>query len=140
MHQLIEAILDRFRTDSRLYDACDGNFTFDRAKQEDLDNYITFHIISNVPDEVFDYTRRMEVTRIQFSLFSKSSSAAQINEMFSALTKCYDRAMLVFRAGDYETIMMSREMGYLFKTTDNYWQYVCDFIVQIQPVTTTTSP
>jgi hypothetical protein len=104
-----------------------------------LENYIVFFISTTV-DEEFVYSRRLEVARIQFSLFSKSPSTEHVNEMYEALTKVFDRGTLTFRAGDYNCVTIGREMSELVKEEDGYWHYIITYIAMVQPVTTTTAP
>ena len=140
MKELFESILDKFKEDVELYNMLEGRMYVDRAPQEDAPEYTAIHLIDLIPDQEFEYGRRLEVARVQFSIRSQSSDSSRVLEMFKAITEVYDRAVLTFRAQNYDCVMMSREMAILVKEPNNYWNYAVDYIVTLQPVTTTTAP
>ena len=139
MRELFESILDKFKQDVELYNLLDGHMYVDRAPQKDMPEYVALHLIDLIPDQEFEYGRRLEIARVQFSIRSQSSDSTRVMEMFKAITAVYDRAVLLFRAQNYRSVMMSREMAILVKEPDNFWNYAVDYVVTLQPVTTTTS-
>ena len=140
MIELFESILDLFRQDVELSNLLDGHMYADRAPQKSMSEFVTIHLIDIIPDEEYEYGRRLEVARVQFSIRSQSSSSARMMEIFKALTEVYDRATLTFRAQNYKSVSMSREMGVLVKEPDNFWHYAVDYVCILQPQTTTTGP
>ena len=135
--------MDEFRADLPLYNAVSGRMYAGRAPQEDFDKYIVFYLISDILDEEFAYARRIEVARIQFSIFCKSTKVSDIGDIYEKLIAVYDRATLTFTIGDWKSVEMSREMSHLIREEDDYWMYTVDYIVMTQPsgsTTTTTCP
>jgi len=140
MQQLSQAILDKCRRGSDLWNSCDGNFWNARARQGITNKFITFTFITENTDEVFAWDRRLETAIVQFDLFSKNSSTDDVYAMYAALTKVFDRGTVLFRNNDYTTIEVSRDISYLTKEADNYWHYIVEYNFLLQPVTTTTAP
>jgi len=140
VRELFESILDKFKQDVELYNLLDGHMYADRAPQKGMTEYVTIHLIDIIPDEEYEYGRRLEVARVQFSIRSQSSSSERAMEIFKALTEVYDRAVLTFRAQNYKSVSMSREMAVLVKEPDNFWHYATDYVCILQPNTTTTTP
>ena len=140
MKELFESILDKFKQDVELFNLLDGHMYADRAPQDTMTEYVSIHLIDIMPDEEYEYGRRLEVARVQFSIRSQSSDSTRAMEIFKALTEVYDRAVLTFRADNYKSVSMSREMGILTKEPNNFWHYAVDYVVMLQPVTTTTGP
>jgi len=138
--ELFESILDKFKQDVELFNLLDGRMYADRAPQKEMTEFVTIHLIDVMPDEEFEYGRRLEVARVQFSIRSQSSDSTRAMEIFKALTEVYDRAVLTFRADNYKSVSMGREMAILTREPDNFWHYAVDYVCMIQPVTSTTGP
>jgi len=67
--------------------------------------YVVFFIVTGVPDNVFN--KYGEAVIVQFSLFSDSTGAAEITDMFNDLTALYDDAQLTVTG--YNMITMERQ-------------------------------
>lgn len=138
MIQLQRAIIDEYRRAVALSGLTTGLY-MDRAPQEDMNEYIAMHLIDLTPDEEFDYGRRLEVARVQFSIYSKARSSERANEIFDALRTIFDRCVLTFSADDFHCVSMARDMANLMREEDGYWLYAVDYLVMLQPVITTTT-
>lgn len=69
-----------------------GRIFLDRAPDNTEFPYVVFFIVSGVPDDVF--TKDGESVLIQFSLFSASSGATEITNMYKDLKALFDDCSL----------------------------------------------
>lgn len=140
MLELQQAIADEFKENIELFGLVSGNIFIDRSVQKEASEYIVLHLVSQTVDEEYEYARRLEFARVQFSIYSKKDSTQRINEIFKVLTEVFDRATLTFRAGTWRNINMTRETSRLIRQEDGIWLYFVDYRIWLQPVSTTTSP
>lgn len=89
-----------------------------QAPEDAVFPYITFSLISDVPDWTF--TENLENCLVQFNLFSNTVDATQICALFELLKTAFDFYDLTI--DNYETIYMFRENSILTRV-ENVWQY-----------------
>lgn len=93
MNNLLTAITSKITTGpSALYSDVNGRVYLDQAPPVPEFPYITFFIVSNVPQKT--YTEDFEDILIQFSLFSNSEGAAEITDMYADLKALFDECAL----------------------------------------------
>lgn len=97
--------------------------------------YVVFLIVSDVPDNVFN--RLGETVLIQFSLFSKSLSANEIEDMYSHLKTIFDECAMTVTGA---TMLWMRRVNASLMVEDHtvadgtqqVWHYVVDYEITIQ--------
>lgn len=104
MDALLTAIYSKL-TGSALSSDVGGRIYLDEAPPGCEFPYIVFFIVSGVPDNAFN--KSGESVTIQYSMFSASSGAAEITDMFNDLTALYDDAQLTVTG--YSMIIMERQ-------------------------------
>lgn len=134
MKSLFKAIRDEFVASPALSNLVSGRLYLELAPQEDWDSYIVVYLVDLTLSEEFSYSGRIEVFRVQFSIFCEDTSVETVCGIFEQLTTVYDRVTLTFSGSDYTCVEMSRDSANLFRDDDNFWNYVTDYIVLLQPV------
>lgn len=104
MDALLTAIYSKL-TGSALSSDVGGRIYLDEAPPGCEFPYIVFFIVSGVPDNAFN--KSGESVTIQYSMFSASSGAAEITDMFNDLTALYDDVQLTVTG--YNMIVMERQ-------------------------------
>ena len=134
MDALLTAIYSKL-TGSALSSDVGGRIYLDEAPPGCEFPYIVFFIVSGVPDNAFN--KSGESVTIQYSMFSASSGAAEITDMFNDLTALYDDAQLTVTG--YSMIIMERQnlvtMVEEIETTEgkqavNHWAVDYEAIIQ----------
>lgn len=93
MNNLLTSILSKITTGpSSFYTDISGRVYLDRAPDDVVFPYCIILIISDIPDNVFD--KEGEEVTIQFSLFSESSSIAELSTMYTDLKTLFDDVKL----------------------------------------------
>lgn len=105
---LLKAIWSKF-TSSALATAVGGRIYLDRAPDKAVMPYVVYFIVSASPDKTF--TEHYTNTLVQFSLFSASSSTAEITAMYGYLTALFDECSLTIppTGSATETLVWMRE-------------------------------
>jgi hypothetical protein len=123
MNKLFKAIYEHFEADpladvlTDLYDT--------QAPQDAVMPYGVVSMVDNTPD--IDSSQAWENYLIQFNVFSKEPSAAEIRDIFEMLKgnptegEGFDFLNLVI--DDYDTVLFKRQGGSLTKDEDGVWQY-----------------
>ena len=111
MKQLISAIMSKTAA-SEFSDLLGGRIYLDKGDAEAAFPFCVFFIVSSVPDATF--TEDYKNTIIQFSLFSTSSSVAEIADIYAALNSLFDECALTITGS---TLVWIREMN-LTTTTE----------------------
>lgn len=125
---LFQAIKTKFDGNSALKTA-GKNIYLNDAPQNTALPYVTMHLISNVPDDTFG--ERIEVLRIQFSIFSDTRGSAEVGGIFEALKTCFDYCDLTVTG--YSHVEMRRDNANLLRNPDDAsWQYVVDYKIILQ--------
>lgn len=109
MTNLLKAIITKI-SGSAFSSDVGGRVYLDRAPSETEFPYCVFQIVSAVPEDVF--TKYGEDILLQFSLFSTSSSVAEIAGMYEDLKTLFDDCSLTIPPSGSETdslIWMKRE-------------------------------
>lgn len=133
MQVLLDGIYDKFTGTTgagSLYMELEGRMHFSEAPQESTYPYGVYHLISDVPEYVFDTSTVIENTLIQFNLYDDNSSATDINTAYSALITLYDWCSLTMSTG-YTSIYMQREFSFLTKESD-IWNYMTQYRLVFQ--------
>jgi len=136
---LSKAIVDKYAADSPLVAALAGRFYFGRAPadfdKESSSNYpyVVFHIISETPLLSFDTTEDIALARVQFSLFTKSTSSVSGGTTELLLEACYHRQALTYSASDFRHMSMTKESSQpIPEDADDIWHYWSDYLVRAQ--------
>jgi len=131
MNVLRDGIYAMYDGNATLKTALAGGMHFEEAPQGTAFPYGTFHLIHGVP--VYTFTEESEVWMIQFSLFSESSSATEVETAYTALTALYDHAESSLSVTGYSSTILERDFQDLYHNdTDDFWQYSVGYTVRIQ--------
>jgi hypothetical protein len=104
MDNLLTAIMTKISGSALSTDVA-GRIFLDQAPAEAELPYIVFFIVSNAADSNFSDT--IDNVLIQFSLFSDSSGAAEITDMYADLIALFDDVSLTVTG--YNTVTARRE-------------------------------
>jgi hypothetical protein len=110
---LLAAITTKM-TGSALSTAVGGRIFLDRASAGTVYPYIVWFIVTSNPEKTF--TEDFENTLIQFSIFSTSSSVAEIADIYAALDALFDECTLAITGGD---ILLRMHRTNLITMTDD---------------------
>ena len=130
MKYLLKAIKDEF-------DSADGatlrgvvgdtGLYYDQAPQGTSFPYITFHIISMIPERSI-MTGGQRITNnilLQFSIWSDSRSASEVSDIYGYLDSLYDRSTPTIQG--FESIVFIREMTHNPFYVDKVWNLATDY-------------
>lgn len=88
-------------------------------------------LVSDVPDGTF--TEDWENTLLQFSVYSLSTSAVEVCDIFDELKALYDYCPLT--VAGYQTLYMRREFSKLLREEDESlppWHYIIEYRVLME--------
>jgi len=131
MKSLSTAIYTKFSGSSLSTDVS-GRLYKGRAPENTEYPYAVYLIVSDVPEKTF--TEDYERVRVQFSLFSDSSSSSGIEDMFAHLKALYDECSLSITGA--KLVWMRRENATLMAEdhvtpdgTQQVWHYAVDYFI-----------
>jgi hypothetical protein len=84
------------------------------AVQDAVFPYVVYNIISDVPE--YNFTESFEDIRLQFDLLSKSTSSAEIEDMYSNLKSVFDWCNFTITGNTI--VHMRRDLARLTNETD----------------------
>ncbi len=135
MKDLTTGIMTLFNTDNNFKTIIDGRLFKARVPVGTPLPYAVFFVVSDTQDDTFKDT--ISEVLIQFSLFSGSSSTAEVEDMYAELKALYDDAQ--FTVTGNKIITMTRQYaGFLnspFDTiegTEEVFQYDVDYQCYLQ--------
>jgi len=146
MLSFLTAIYSEFAGNSALktavaYTTARPGFYLGHAPDNVLDGgpFIVVNLISDVHERMFD-SKVLEVTRVQFTLYSGAASPASagsdhaILQVLGDLWSCFDEVTLTFAGSDYTQVGLYRDTGIgpMFDDTTDRWMYTQDYRVTIQ--------
>ena len=132
MQVLFEGIYSKFTGSTgagSLYALLGGRLHLGEAPQGSAYPYGVYHLISDVPEYVFDTTTVIEHTLIQFNLYDDDKSATDINAAFTALAALYDHSNITVTG--YSSVIMEREFSNLSRG-ETLWDYFVQYRLIIQ--------
>lgn len=91
MNNLLTGLYSKL-SGSALSSAVGGRVYLDRAPDGCEMPYVVFYVVAGTPDKTF--TEAYTDTLVQFSLFSASTSAAEISTMYANLMTLYDECSM----------------------------------------------
>lgn len=97
MNNLLSSIMTK-TTGSALSTDVNGRVFLDRAPEETEFPYVSFFIVSGVPDDVFN--KKGKDIILQFDLFSNSEGAAEITDMYNDLHSLFDDCSLAITSNN----------------------------------------
>jgi hypothetical protein len=97
-----------------LYNQINGRFYKSVAVQDAVFPYVVYNIISDVPE--YNFTESFEDIRLQFDLLSKSTSSAEIEDMYSNLKSVFDWCNFTITGNTI--VHMRRDLARLTNETD----------------------
>lgn len=127
MKPLFVAVYNKFDGDAPLKAAVTDLY-LNSAPQDTAFPYLVMLLVSDINEETF--TSQMDDIRLQFSIFSKQTSAEQANDIFTKLKAVFDNAELTLDGFDH--IRMRRDISNLLKDPDEAWHYVVEYKILIQ--------
>ncbi len=111
MNELRTAIYNKTQTTSAFKTSIGGRFYFDKAPQTPTFPYVVAHeIVSNYD---YTFTEQFETVRIQFNIYSKSTSVSESGIIFNNLKSLFDWSTLTIT--DYRCVKIER------LTSRNFW-------------------
>jgi len=131
MKPLVEAIYTLFTTApySDLYNAVGGRLYLGEALQSTAYPYVVFKVVADNPEKYFGDTV-IEDILIQFSLYSRNTSAVEVNDLFTYLKTLFDDCALTVTG--YTHVSMARQDANLLRDAENnLWHYAVDYEVRI---------
>lgn len=123
MKALFQSVFARFNSaDGAAFKAAiSGKMYIDTAPDTAVLPYVVVSLPSNVPDQL------KEVCEIQFSIFSASSSATEVCDIYTALTELFDNCDLD-NLGNPDNLGMERSFSHLIYDSDaKVRQYVVQY-------------
>jgi len=127
--QLDTAIYDKINSCAALKALLgDERFYADAAPQNtEFPFLVWFHILTEHQET---FNTRLENDSIQFSIFSKNQSAAEINEIADELFECFDNTILTI--ADYYSVSCRRVSSRRLKDPEDAWHYMAEYQILIQ--------
>ncbi len=134
---IIDGIRDKFRADmgaGTVYALTGGDLWLQHAANVDEADapYIIVTLIDIVPTRVFGDSTDIEQARIQFDIWSRSESMAEIGPILAALDVCYQDADFGYGAS-YQHMNMHRTAVRLMRE-DQYWRHSVDYLLTVHEV------
>ncbi len=137
MNSLFKAIRDHYEGDTGaggLVSLLNGRFWLSEAMQRDPKYpYVVYYLISLNSLDAFDHDERVEMARIQFSIFDSNPSPERVGTVYEALRSRFDRASLTYSGGDFTNVGCVREISNLIRERDDVWHYFVYYIIYLQP-------
>ena len=130
MKNLTTGIMTLFNTSNTFNTAIGGRLFKGRVPEGTPLPYAMFFVVSDVQADTFKDT--IADVAIQFSLFSGSSSSAEIEDMYTALKALFDDAIFTV-TGNTIVSMIRQQAGFLsvpadtVEGTEEIWQYDIDY-------------
>lgn len=127
--QVDTAIYNHINSSSALASLLGGSRFFADAAPQDSEFpfLIWLHIII---DHQETFNTILEESSIQFSIFSKNQSAAEVNEIADILFQLFDNA--VVDIDDYHSIRFRRVSARRIKDPEDAWHYMAEYAWLIQ--------
>ncbi len=112
------------------YTAVDGRLYNSRAPQNSAWPFAVYHLVSEVPDWVFSNEKDFRDILIQFSLFSRTNGAAEIEDMYTKLNTLYHKQSLAITG--YRHLDMLRQLTTRFIDSDDIWNYAVEMMITVR--------
>jgi len=130
MKELFKAIKTLFSAANTFNTAMGGQLYLAHADQETASfPYCLYSKPVGVSE--WTYTEDQEDILIQFSIFSKNNSAAEIEDAFDKLKTLFDDAVLSVTG--YTSLFMHRESDRLIRDNENnVWQHDVDYNISLE--------
>ena len=124
------AIKVLFTADGPLSAAASGGLWFDVVPSTSNVPYIVFSIVDTVPEWTF--SSDMENLRVQFRIYSRSTSSAECQAIFELLKTVYDECNIA--PVGFTKLRMKRDISHVESDPDGGWNYYVDYIIWLQKV------
>jgi hypothetical protein len=101
----------------------------DQAPQDATFPYIVFFEVSETPD--FTFSTEFEEYRIQFSIFSTSQSAIEVEDVYTKLKSLFDKCALTVTGYTHISMLRENSIG-LQRDEDNVWMRHVDYKILLE--------
>lgn len=129
MKVLLEAIITKWKANAALVAACTGGVHRGNAPQRASYPFSLLHLLDQRPEDTFN--EFCETAEIQFSIFSDTSSANTVDNVFTNLIALFDYCSLSITG--YTHVVMRRTFHTTFKNEEEaVWQCVVKYEVMFQ--------
>ena len=92
--------------------------------------YAAMTLVSNTLGETFN--TKLDDSRLQFSLFSKSSSFTEVKALYAALIAAFDNAALTYDNQTHVAIYRDTDLLVKEPGDENVWHYMVEYKIWYQ--------
>jgi len=128
MTALDKAIYDKYNADVALKAALPGGLHADSAPQDTAFPFGVWLWLNNMNELTFN--SEGDDASLQFSIFSKSQSVAEVDNAADKLKACFDEATLTITG--YHSIRMMRVLERRIKDPEEAWHYFAEYRILTQ--------
>jgi len=124
MNEIRTAIYTKSQLTSTFKTSIDGRFYWDKAPQSPTYPFVVAHEI--VSDYSYTFTEQFENVRVQFNIYSKSTSVSESGTIYNNLKSLFDWSTL--SVTDYRCVKIERLFSKSFWDSEKeQYIYVADF-------------